>query len=101
LRLQTNSFNSVLIADERGRVLATSPDTLQIRGRQLDSPGAQEALRERRPTVSLPYMAVTGNLLVFISHPVIDRAGRYRGFVGGSIYLKQTSILHSLLGEHY
>ncbi|NMM77994.1 diguanylate cyclase [Acidovorax sp. SRB_14] len=101
LRLQTNSFNSVLFADDGGWVRATSPETLQLKGRQLHSPGIEEALRVRSPTVSLPYLAQTGNLLVFISHPVIDRAGRYHGLVGGSIYLKQTSILHSLLGEHY
>lgn len=101
LRMQTNSFNSVMIADDQGWVRATSPDTLQIKGRQLDSPGVLEALRERGPTISLPYVAVSGNLLVFMSSPIVDRTGRYRGFVGGSIYLKQESILRSLLGEHY
>lgn len=101
LRLQTDSFNSVVFVDATGRVLATSPDTLQIIGRQLDTPGAIEALRERRPLVSAPYMSVRGNLLVFISHPVRDPAGRYLGYIGGTIYLKQTSILNRLIGEHY
>lgn len=101
LRLQTDSFNSVVFVDATGRVLATSPDTLQIIGRQLDTPGAVEALRERRPLVSAPYMSVRGNLLVFISHPVRDPAGRYLGYIGGTIYLKQTSILNRLIGEHY
>ncbi len=101
LRLQTNSFNSVVFVDAQGWVHATSPETLPIKGRQLDTLGVQEALRERRPTVSLPYVAATGNLLVFVSCPVVDRAGRYRGLVGGSIYLKRESALHNLLGEHH
>ncbi len=33
LRQQTNSFNSVMIANAQGIVLATSPDTLQIVGK--------------------------------------------------------------------
>lgn len=40
-------------------------------------------------------------MLVFISHPVTDSAGRYLGYIGGAIYLKQKSILNNLLGEHY
>ena len=101
LRLQTDTFNSVVMVDAQGRVRATSPEALQIQGRRLDTPGAVEALREKRALVSEPYVSVAGNLLVFISHPVTDRAGRYLGYVGGTIYLKQKSILHNLLGAHY
>jgi len=101
LRQQTNSFNSVVFVDASGKVLATSPDTLQIRGKKLDSEGGTEALRERRPLISKPYMSIAGNLLVFISHPVRDATGRYLGYIGGTIYLREASILHSLLGEHH
>jgi len=101
LRLQTDSFNSVIIADAQGRVRATSPDTLQLKGQQLKSPGALQALSERRPLISQPYVSITGNLLVFISHPIFTDNGRYLGYVGGTIYLKQKSILNNLLGAHY
>ncbi|MFV0934008.1 diguanylate cyclase [Pseudomonas jessenii] len=101
LRLQTNNFNSVVFVDALGQVLAASPETLGILGKQLNAPGAIEALRERRPLISQPYVAVTGNLLVFISSPVIDAAGVYRGFIGGSVYLKKKSMLNNLLGDHY
>lgn len=101
LRLQTNSFNSVVFVDAEGWVLATSPETLQINGKRLESPGAVEALRERRPLISEPYVSVAGNLLVFISHPVIDADGRYLGYIGGTIYLKEASILRNLIGQHY
>ena len=98
---QTNSFNSISITDKNGWVRAVSPESLQFKGRQLQTHGALEALRERRALVSQPYISAAGNLIVLISHPVTDRAGRYLGYVGGTIYLKQKSILNSLLGEHY
>nr|WP_318531823.1 sensor domain-containing diguanylate cyclase [Pseudomonas huaxiensis] len=101
LRLQTNTFNSIVITDDEGVVRSTSPDTLQILGKKLQSEGALAALRERRPLISSPYMSAANNLIIFISQPVFDKAGRYRGLIGGSIYLKHKSILNELLGEHY
>lgn len=101
LRLQTDSFNSVVIADATGRVLATSPDTLDILGQTLTSAGALEALREKQALISKPYISAANNLLIFISHPLYDREGHYIGYVGGSLYLKKRSILNDLLGQHY
>lgn len=101
LRLQTNSFNSVVVVDKNGKVLATSPDAINISGKTIESPGAREALIKRRPLISSPYISAAGNLLVFISNPILDEKGEYLGYVGGTIYLKQKNILNNLLGEHY
>ena len=101
LRGQTNSFNSVLIVNALGIVLAVSPETLALQNSQLASEGARQALRERRPLITKPYLSSAGNLVIFISHPIIDAQGHYLGYVGGSIYLKQKNILSSLLGQHY
>lgn len=101
LRLQTNTFNSIVITDADGVVRSTSPDTLQILGKKLESAGALAALRERRPLISSPYISSANNLIIFISQPIFDQAGNYLGLVGGSIYLKHKSILNELLGEHY
>ena len=38
---------------------------------------------------------------MLISQPITDRKGRYLGYIGGTIYLKQKSILNTLLGEHH
>ncbi|MEN2989694.1 sensor domain-containing diguanylate cyclase [Tistrella sp. BH-R2-4] len=101
LRLRTNSFNSVVIIDADGWVRATSPETLSLTGQKVTSANSVQALRERRPIVSQPFMSLAGNLIVFISAPIVDSADIYHGYIGGSIYLKDTSILSSLLGEHY
>lgn len=101
LRLQTKSFNSVTIIDPTGFVLATSPETLQLKGKTLQSAGVVETLKTRGPVISQPYLSVTGNYIVFISQPIFDPQGKYLGAVGGSIYLKDESILDTLLGSHF
>ncbi len=101
LRLQTSNFNSVVIADEKGIVRATSPDTFQLIGRSLTTEGALEALKEKQPLISQPYVSAANNFIVLISSPIFTRDGRYKGFIGGSIYLKQPSVLNTLLDKHY
>ncbi|MGT2455769.1 cache domain-containing protein [Cupriavidus basilensis] len=101
LQQQTDSFNSVVIVNAQGRVLTTSPTTLQLQGEYLNSPGAREALNSKKPTISQVYISTAGNLVVNISQPILSGDGKYLGYVSGSIYLKERSILHTLLGEHY
>ncbi|TBV17452.1 sensor domain-containing diguanylate cyclase [Stutzerimonas kirkiae] len=101
LRLQFNSFNSVAITDAEGWVLATSPEALAIKGRRLTTAGPAQALLEKRPLISDPYVAITGRLVVFISTPIFDTSGEYLGLVGGTLYLNEGNILHNLLGSHY
>lgn len=101
LQLQTNSFNSSLVVDADGLVIATSPQTLQLQGEVLHSVGNNAALAARQPMISDPYQSATGKLLVSLSHPIFDRSGHYRGYVSGTLYLRQRSALHTLLGKHY
>nr|WP_249192862.1 sensor domain-containing diguanylate cyclase [Yersinia sp. Marseille-Q3913] len=101
LKYQTDNFNSVVITDAHGVIRATSPDSLQLLGQTLTSPGSVEALKLRRPLISKPYLSAANNLVVNISTPIITPDGRYRGYIGGSIYLRKQSILNELLGEHY
>ncbi|CNJ44239.1 cell signaling regulator [Yersinia enterocolitica] len=101
LKYQTDSFNSVVITDAHGIVRATSPDSLQLLGHTLTSPGSAEALKVRRPLISKPYVSAANNLVINISSPIITPDGRYRGYIGGTIYLRKQSILNELLGEHY
>lgn len=101
LREQTNSFNSVAIVDADGWVRAISPESLMLKGMHLSSSASKQALEERKPTISDPTLSAANNLMVFISWPIWSPTGRYLGYVGGSIYLKNKSILNELLGEQF
>lgn len=101
LKYQTDSFNSVVITDKTGLAKAVSPETIGLLGQQLTSVGSLEALEEKTPLISKPYISTIKNLLVFISTPIFDSENNYMGFVGGTIYLKQQNILSEILGQHY
>lgn len=100
LNLQTNSFNTVVI-NRFGVVVATSPEKLSIRGRSISTEGVLQALKEKKPLISKPYMAATGNLIISISYPLFDDENKYLGYVGGTIYLKERNIISELLEHHY
>ncbi|MHA6261485.1 sensor domain-containing diguanylate cyclase [Sporosarcina sp. CAU 1771] len=98
---ETNTFNSVVVASSTGEVLAVSPKTLIEVGGKLNSPGAIQALAERKPLVSKPYISVTGRLIVFLSYPIFNEENNYQGYVGGTIYLLEQNVLNDLLGKHF
>lgn len=101
LKQQSDSFNTVLIVDAQGIALAITQPGQEFLGEKMHNEGAAQALQERRPLLSKPYISVTGGLVVFLTHPVFDGQGVYQGFVGGAIYLHKESLLYQLLGQHY
>ncbi|AYR22189.1 sensor domain-containing diguanylate cyclase [Alcaligenes faecalis] len=101
LHEQNNSFNSVLVLDAKGLVLANAPHNLGLRGTILRGEGTRHALNSKIPLVSSPYMSATGRLLIFLSYPILDIDGNYQGLVGGSIYLHEPNSLNALIGEHF
>ncbi|WP_152996186.1 sensor domain-containing diguanylate cyclase [Pseudoalteromonas sp. H105] len=101
LRLQTDSFNSTVVVEAQGVVLEVSPASLQLKDTKLESFGAIQARTIQKPMISDPYISAANNLIIFISHPLFSSTGEYLGYVGGAIYLKEESILHSLLQTHF
>lgn len=101
LKLQSNTLNSIVIANKDGEVLATSPQSLDLVGKVLNSDGGQEALNKKIPMVSKPYTGISGRLIIFISQPIFNQNGDYLGLIGGSIYLLEENYLNQLLGAHY
>ncbi|YCH29594.1 sensor domain-containing diguanylate cyclase [Erwinia sp. D4-22] len=97
LRQQTNSFNSVVIVDAGGWVRAISPESMMLKGVQLHTDSAREALSRRTALIGQPSISAANNLLVFVSRPVWSASGSYLGYVGGTIYLKRKSVLNELL----
>lgn len=103
VRMQTQDidFNSIAIVDSNGKVLQAYPDALQIIGTTLRSESIQQALQTRRPQISPAYVSVAGNLVVFISQPIFDASGHFLGTVGGSVYLRKQSALHTVISSHF
>ena len=103
MRLQSQDayFNSIAIVDAQGKVLEAYPDSLQIVGTTLRSIGVQQALQLKRPMVSQAYVSIAGNLVVFISQPIVSPTGEYLGLVGGSVYIFKQSVLHTIIGSHF
>lgn len=101
LQAQDIDFNSISIVDASGKVLQAYPDALQIIGTTLRSEGIQQALQTHRPQVSPAYVSVAGNLVVFISQPIFDSSGSFLGIIGGSVYLRKQSALHTVISSHF
>ena len=100
LHLQTNSFNSVVI-NKNGITVATSPYLPNVLGVTSSSIGAQQALAKKQPLISYPYISPENNLVIFISSPFFDKNGKYMGYIGGTLYLKESNILSELLEQGY
>lgn len=101
LQAQDDDFNSIAIVNANGVVLYAFPDSLQIDGKMLRSEGVQQALAQREPTVSSAYLSVAGNLVVFVSSPITSPDGEYLGAIGGSVYLRKQSALHTVISSHF
>lgn len=91
---QDASFNSVLVADADGTIVASAPESLQLNGRTLQH---KEPLSLRTAKISNAFRSITGNLVVFISHPIFDVKGQYLGLIGGTIRLEQSNTLQALM----
>lgn len=98
-RTHTN-FNAVFAIDRDGRLVEGSNVVPEDIGTRIESPGVNQALRDRTPIVSEPYKsAKTNKLIVMVSQPLTDANGQYAGFIGGSIRLHETNIFQQILGN--
>ncbi|MGU5536479.1 diguanylate cyclase [Aeromonas caviae] len=101
LRRRTNTFNSVVVVNTEATIVAVSPETLNVKGAKLTSAYASNTLKKQKPIISDPFVSLSGNYLISLSHPIFSADKRYLGYVAGTIYLGSASVLSSLLGQHY
>ncbi|MDP5290810.1 sensor domain-containing diguanylate cyclase [Oceanimonas sp. CHS3-5] len=101
LHEQSNTFNSVVVVNAAGVIVATSPDTLQAKGLRLSTASARQSLEAQKPLITDPFVSPSGNYIVSLSHPVFAADGNYLGYIAGTIYLQHSNILGELLGRHY
>lgn len=100
MRRSSNYFNSIIIVDETGIIRSVSPESIGSRGKAISGAAAKDALASRKPYVSRPYTtATTGRLILFMSEPLYDKKGTYRGFIGGTLYLQENNILNMIFGS--
>lgn len=98
---QSSTFNSISIVDANGKVVAVSPPMRDIVGQQVQSIGAEEALRTKKPTISEPYEAMTGRLVITLTYPIFDASSHYAGYISGAIYLREKNIFSTLMEIHF
>ncbi|BBH45864.1 sensor domain-containing diguanylate cyclase [Pseudomonas sp. KU43P] len=100
LQAQDSELDVVMILDDQGQVLALHPDIPGVLGSTLTSSEVKHALAEHQPMVSQAYTSATGQLIVFISRPILDRNGKFLGVIGGAIHLQQHGVMHGLISHH-
>ena len=91
---QDRSFNSVLISDSEGKVIASAPDSMRLVGLRIQD---RAPLSKRVPMISDAFRSLADNLVVFVSHPIFNHNGQYLGLIGGSLRLEQKNTIQALM----
>jgi diguanylate cyclase (GGDEF)-like protein len=99
-------FNSLFITDEDGVIQLMSPEIVEFKdkvkvksGRKIQSDTVKKALSTKKPFISEPYLATSGQLIMLISAPIFDDENHYRGLIGGTIYLESEGAISHILNE--
>ncbi|VGO10615.1 diguanylate cyclase/phosphodiesterase (GGDEF & EAL domains) with PAS/PAC sensor(s) [plant metagenome] len=101
LQQQSQHFDSVVFMRFDGMVLATSPSSIGLAGKLLESDVSRYIRKLQLPYISEPFKGSTGRWLISLSYPIFDDDDLYLGAVIGSIYLHERNVLSRLLGQHY
>ncbi|MFC4299224.1 diguanylate cyclase [Castellaniella hirudinis] len=94
-------FNSVTVMDMGAVVRAAAPESLGLKGRQLDLAQWRDRLNEKEPTISAPYVTGLGNLGIVIAQPLLDADGGHLGRLSATIYLRSDGALQRLARDQY
>ncbi|MDF2683392.1 MAG: hypothetical protein K0R47_4582 [Brevibacillus sp.] len=101
LRHSSNYFNSIAVVDETGLIRSASPKSIGTVGKYIATEEAKAALESKKPYVSKPYISATSKrLIVFMSEPIYDKNGIYRGYIGGSLYLQEKNVLNMIFANN-
>lgn len=94
-------FNTIVVIDKNGimRSFSSEAATPQLKGKKIATEGTLQALKERKPLISEPYVSAAHALIVMVSHPVFNAQGGYLGFIGGTIRLHESNLLNAILGQ--
>ncbi|MDZ5473766.1 sensor domain-containing diguanylate cyclase [Bacillus sp. 31A1R] len=98
LRSNSRYFNSLSWIDEKGEIRSIAPSSTGLRG-VITSGITKEVVDSKKSTLTSPYIAPSGRLIVLMSFPIYGHDGEYRGMIGGSIYLHENNVLNEILGN--
>ncbi|MCY9691820.1 sensor domain-containing diguanylate cyclase [Paenibacillus alginolyticus] len=96
----SNYFNSLLVSDANGNVLAVSPVSVGLTSKKLTSKAVLDAIEQRKPAISAPYESITNRLIVLMTTPIFNSADQYLGSLGGTIYLRENNVLNDIFGSN-
>lgn len=97
---QQSSFNSVVIANPEGLILAGAPNQYRLKGKSITSKEGIELLNKQQVSISDPYRASTGKLLITVNVPIFSSEKQYKGSVIGSIYIHESNFFEAVFGKH-
>lgn len=100
IQSQENLFNSVVIADADGLILAGAPEEFGLTGKRIQSKEGLAVIKNQQPSISDPYKAATGKDLITISYPIFSDENQFIGMMNGTIYIYESNLLHTIFGEH-
>ncbi|WLR52042.1 sensor domain-containing diguanylate cyclase [Bacillus tianshenii] len=99
-------FNSLFITDEHGVIQTISPKAVQFKGGavvqagiEIKSKPFQKALALKKPFISEPYKATSGQMIVLVSSPIFDKSGVFKGVMAGTVYLESDNAIKNILNE--
>lgn len=101
LQVQEPTFNSVVITNTDGLILAGAPKKYALKGKRITSKEGLKAIIKQKPSISKPYKAGTGRMLITLSYPIFSKAGEYEGLINGTIYLHESNFFYTILGKHF
>ncbi|WJH30269.1 sensor domain-containing diguanylate cyclase [Paenibacillus sp. CC-CFT742] len=100
IQSSSNYFNSVALVDEKGVIRSMSPYSGLSVGAHVSSEAAKKAMELKAPYISEAYQTPrTKRRNVFVSEPIFDAAGQFKGTIGGNIYLQENNILNLSFGS--
>ncbi|NUU80179.1 sensor domain-containing diguanylate cyclase [Paenibacillus xylanilyticus] len=100
IRSSSNFFNSVTLVDDKGVIRSASPYSNKNIGMQISSNAAKKAFESRASYISEAYQSpLSKRRIVFVSEPIFDAAGVFKGMIGGNIFLQENNILNLSFGS--
>ncbi|MCA1032021.1 sensor domain-containing diguanylate cyclase [Bacillus timonensis] len=101
LRNNSRFFNSIAFVDETGLIRSIAPLSVGLKGHVLKTGVSKEVLDSQEPSLTTPYIAPSGRLILLMSQPLYDSEGNHRGMIGGTIYLHERNVLSEILGNDF